>query len=140
MKNRYPFLMLDGITELDTLKWANGYKNFSINEWYFQGHFSDNPIVPGAILMEAMIETFIMVFLADSKYGGMEAADSKILELKFLKKVKPGDRLDMKAVLESFRRGVAKGYVKGYVNEELACECILTVCIPELMVFTGERK
>lgn len=140
MKNRYSFLLLNGIREVDTLKWANGFKNFSINEWYFQGHFIDNPNVPGAIQLEAMIESFIMIFLADPKYAGMETADSKIMELNFIRRIRPGDRLDMNATLEYFRGGIAKGTVMGYVKDVLSCSCKLVVCIPELMLVPGRRK
>lgn len=64
----------------------------------------------------------------------METADSKITELNFYRKIKPGECLKCYAELESFRRGVAKGNVKGTVNEERACSCSLIVVIPELMV------
>lgn len=140
MKNRYPFLMLDSIVETETLHYAFGRKFFSNNEWYFQGHFGDNPNVPGAIILETMIETFIMSFLTDPEYSGMETADSQITELKFIKKLRPGDRLDTKAYLDYFRRGIAKGHVEGYLNGDLACSCKLTVCIPSLMAIPVERK
>ena len=135
MKNRYPFLMIDGLEEVDPLKSAHGYKLFSNNEYFWQGHFVDDPNVPGAIQLESMIETFIMSFLIDERYKGMQTADSKISELCFFRKIKPSERLDCFATLDSIRRGVAKGSVIGYVNNEKACSCSLTVCIPELMIF-----
>lgn len=134
MKNRYPFFMLDGITEADTMRYANGYKLFSNNEWFFQGHFSDDPNVPGAIQLETMIETFIMTFLLEPEYQGKQTADSKINELCFYRRIVPGERLDCRAELASLRRGVATGTVSGTVNGERACSCKLTVCIPELMI------
>ena len=140
MKNRYPFFMIDGITEVEPFKYAFGYKLFSLNEWYFQGHFNDNPNVPGAIQLETMIETFIMSFLIDSQFSGLETADSKITELKFIKRLKPGDRLETKAYLDYFRRGIAKGHVEGYLDQDIACSCFLIVCIPSLMVIPTERK
>lgn len=81
-----------------------------------------------------------MCFLADPEYSGMETADSQITELKFIKKLRPGDRLDTKAYLDYFRRGIAKGHVEGYLNGDLACSCKLVVCIPSLMAIPVERK
>ena len=133
MKNRYPFFMLDRITEVQCSHWAKGYKNFTNNEWFFQGHFQDNPNVPGAIQLEVMIEVFIMIFLTDPKYKGMETADSTVSALRFFEKVYPGDRLECVANLQSFRRGVGNGSVEGFVKGKKVCSCNLVVCIPEII-------
>ncbi len=136
IKNRYPFMMLDGLVKIEELKSAHGYKLFSNNEYFWRGHFSDDPNVPGAIMLEVMIETFIMTFLIKDEYKGKKTADSKIKELCFYRMIRPGERLDCYAELQGgVRRGVAKGTVIGYVKGEKACSCSLVVCIPELMVF-----
>lgn len=140
IKNRYPFLFLDKVVEVEPGKWAKGYKNFTNNEHFFNGHFQDNPNVPGAIQLEVMLEIFIMSFLTLHEYKGMETADSTVKTLKFIKKIVPGDRLDVEATLVSFRRGVAIGRVEGYVNGELACSCEPVVCIPELLQKISPKK
>ena len=54
--NRYPFLMIDYVTEVEPGKYAKGYKNLSNNEWYFPVHFPDGPNMPGALQLEAMAQ------------------------------------------------------------------------------------
>ncbi len=54
--------------------------------------------------------------------------------------IKPGNRLDTKAYLDYFRRGIAKGHVEGYLNGEMACCCKLIVCVPSLMAVPTKGK
>ena len=65
--NRYPFLMIDYVTKLKPGYYAEGYKNFTNNEWFFPAHFEDEPNVPGFIQLEALVQTFIMTFLSIKK-------------------------------------------------------------------------
>lgn len=133
IKNRPPFLFVDRIIELEIGKRVVALKNFSINEAFFKGHFSDNPNVPGAIQLEVMLETFIVTFLSEPNLRGMETADSCVDNLKFLRPIKPGDSLIVEANLLSFKRGIAKGTAIGKVGEKKVCSCDMTVCIPEIL-------
>lgn len=136
LQNRYPFLFIDKVTEVLPGKYAKGYKCFTNNESYFQGHFANSPNVPGAIQLEIMLEMFCMSFLTIPEYKGLETADLSIDSLIFKRRLTPGDRLDVIAELISFRRGIAKGRVIGLLGGDsgtIVCRCEPTVCIPQIL-------
>lgn len=133
LKNRYPVLMIDRVDEIVEGKSARGFKNFTYNEWFFPGHFEDNPNVPGIVTLEVLMEMFIMSFITLPECIGKETADVKVDKLHFIKQIVPGDRLDVTSELKRFRLGVAVGTSVGYVNGEKACSCELIVCVPEIV-------
>ena len=132
-QNRYPLLFVDKITEAMPGKYAKGYKNFSYNEWFFPAHFEDEPNVPGFIQVEALTQVFIMTFLTIPEYKGKKTGFVAIKNAKFKRKIIPGDVLETEALLESFKRGVAKGKAIGYVNGDVACTVELEIVIPDVM-------
>lgn len=132
-QNRYPLLFLDYVTEVTPGKCAAGYKNFSYNEWFFPAHFEDEPNVPGFVQIEAMTQLFLMTFLTIPGNEGKKTAYISVEKAKFKQKMIPGKRLDMEAVLHSYRRGVAKGYVTGSVDGKFACSLELIVAIPDIL-------
>ncbi len=131
-QNRYPLLFIDYVSEVEPGHKAVGHKNFSYNEWFFPAHFEDEPNVPGFVQMEALTQMFLMTFLTLPGNKGMKTAFIKV-ESEFKKKVIPGDRLDIAAELDSYRRGLAKGRVVGTVNGEVACSAQLVIAIPDVM-------
>ncbi len=133
-QNRYPCFFLDGISKAIPGVSAFGYKNFTYNEWFFPAHFADEPNVPGFIQIECLTQVFLMTFLTLPEYKGMKTGFVNIKDAKFRKKIIPGDRLDVEAELKSFKRGLAKGVVKGFVDQTVACELELTITIPEVML------
>lgn len=133
-QNRPPLLFVDKIIEAIPGKSAKGYKNFTYNEWFFPAHFADEPNVPGFIQIEALTQVFLMTFLTMPENKGKKTGFVSVTNAKFKKKIIPGDRLDMEAQLYSYRRGLAKGKVTGYVNGEIANEEELTVSIPDIML------
>jgi 3-hydroxyacyl-[acyl-carrier-protein] dehydratase len=128
-QNRYPILFIDRVTECVPRKYAKGYKLFSYNEWYFQGYETKSPMVWNVVQIEAMSQMFLMTFLTIEECRGFVAMSNKFDKVQFLRKIVPGDKLDIEATLDSFGRGVARGKVTGHVNGELACsmECIIIV-------------
>ena len=130
--NRYPWFFLDIITEVKPGSYAKGFKNFTYNEWFFPAHFADNPIVPGFILTEALVQVFIMSFLSMEGNEGAIATDLSSSS-RFLLEVKPGDRLDIEANLHSYNRGIAKGESIGYVNGKVAVSASYVVAIPSIL-------
>lgn len=131
-QNRYPMLFIDRITECVPRKYAKGYKLFSYNEWYFHGYETTSPKVWNAIQIEAMSQTFLMTFLTDEKIRGSVAMSYKFDKVQFLRKIVPGEKLDLEATLDSYGRGVARGKVSGHVNGALACSMECTIVIPSL--------
>lgn len=133
-QNRYPCFFVDKISRAIPGLSASGYKNFTYNEWFFPAHFDDEPNVPGFIQIECLTQVFLMTFLTIPDCKGKKTGFVSIKDAKFKKKIVPGDRLDVEAVLRSFKRGLARGVVKGYVDGEMACELELTITIPEIML------
>ena len=132
-RNRYPLLFIDQITEAVPNKSATGIKCFSYNEWFFPAHFDDDPNVPGFIQVECLVQTFIMTFLCIDDYKGMKTNFVSINNVKFKRKIVPGETLKIKATLDSFRRGIAKGFVESFVNDENACSAEFVVTIPDIL-------
>lgn len=132
-QNRYPLLFVDAITEVEPGKYAKGYKNFSYNEWFFPAHFEDEPNVPGFVQIEAMTQVFLMTFLTIPEYKGKKTGFVAVKNARFKKKIIPGDKLETEAILDSFRRGFAKGHAVGIVDGEVACTIELEIAIPDVM-------
>ena len=131
-QNRYPLLFVDEILEADPGKFAKGYKNFTYNEWFFPAHFADEPNVPGFVQIEALTQVFLMSFLTIPEYQGKKTGFIQV-QSRFWKKIVPGNRLDIEAQLQSFRRGLAKGISTGYVDGMVTCKAELEIAIPDVM-------
>ena len=132
-RNRYPLLFIDQAVDVVPGKSAIGIKCFTYNEWYFPAHFEDEPSVPGFILVECMAQTFLMTFLTFEEHKGKVAVGREINNVKLKKMITPGNTLKIKAFLYSFKRGIAKGSVEGFVDGTLACQAEFTVCLPDVL-------
>jgi 3-hydroxyacyl-[acyl-carrier-protein] dehydratase len=127
LPHRYPFLMLDKITELEPGVYAKGYKNVSINEPQFQGHFPGLPIMPGVLQLEATAQLACIVMLLMPEYSeGYLGMFTGVDSFKFRRKVVPGDRLDIEVRLQKFRFPFGKFEVRATVGDELAAEGIIS--------------
>jgi 3-hydroxyacyl-[acyl-carrier-protein] dehydratase len=129
--NRYPFLMIDRVTEVVPGKYAKGFKNLTNNEWYFPKHFPGNPNMPGCLQIEAMAQMLTVAIMTCEGMEGKVAHGYKD-NATFHEEVKPGDRLEMDAQVLYFKRGLCKGYVKGFVDGKLVCELDTTIIIPDV--------
>lgn len=131
-QNRYPFLLIDGITEVLPGKYANGFKHLTNNEWYFPVHFPGEPNVPGALQVEAMAQ---VLTVAITTLPGLAGSFTRALKyiVSFKREVLPGERLDMETKVLSWKRGICKGIGSGYVDGELAVEAEMTITIPEVL-------
>lgn len=123
LPHRYPFLLVDRVVEITAGESIVAYKNLAINEPFFSGHFPDNPIFPGVLLLEAMAQSAgILGFYSQGKTnddGSMfyfAGADN----LRFRRPCVPGDRVMLRANVVSQRRGVWKFEVSSDVDGELA--------------------
>ncbi len=121
LRQRYPFLLVDRILEVEPLKRVVGYKNISINEPYFAGHFPEEPIFPGVLIIESMAQVGAMMF--GEKTEGYLAAVNKA---KFIKFVKPGDRLQTEAEFIQQTKNYAKVNLTGTVDDIIVARAEVT--------------
>lgn len=126
LPHRYPFLLVDRIEEREEGCRVAGYKNVTINEPFFQGHFPDHPIMPGVLIIEAMAQVggaYVAVKdkITDERVTYFVGID----KARFRKPVVPGDLLRMELELVSSRRGIYQFQGKAYVGETLVAEAEL---------------
>lgn len=120
LPHRYPFLLIDRVIKLEMGKSITALKNVTINEPFFQGHFPENPVLPGIIMLEAMAQA-----------GGILALESvpeKILyyfagidNVRFKRIVTPGDQVVFTVTVDKNRQNVWKFKGSAMVENELAC-------------------
>lgn len=123
LPHRYPFLLLDRVTEYISGESIRGYKNVSANEALFQGHFPDKSIFPGVLICEALAQlTAVYGFLTT----GNRPADGYLYlfagldNVKFKRQVVPGDQLELVIEFVSERRGMYKVKGQALVDGQLA--------------------
>ena len=124
--HRYPFLLVDRIIELEVGVKAVGIKNVSVNEPFFQGHFPQEHIMPGVLIIEAMAQVGAVAILSLPQYQGKIAYFAGIKEAKFRRKVIPGDMLRLEITLVTLRGSFGIGEAKAFVDGQLAVEATLT--------------
>jgi UDP-3-O-[3-hydroxymyristoyl] N-acetylglucosamine deacetylase/3-hydroxyacyl-[acyl-carrier-protein] dehydratase len=125
--HRAPFLFVDKIISLDE-NVVVGIKNVTFNEPYFQGHFPDEPVMPGVLLVEALAQAGGLLVLSNVDDGGKYSTYFlKIDKLKFKHKVVPGDTIILKMeLIEPIRRGIVTMYGQAFVGNNLVVEGELT--------------
>jgi 3-hydroxyacyl-[acyl-carrier-protein] dehydratase len=119
--HRYPFLLVDRIVEHEPGVRAVGLKNVTANEWYFQGHFPDFPVMPGVLVIEALAQVGAVALLALPENQGKLAFFAGIDKVRFKRQVRPGDTLTLECEISRMRSGVGFGDAKASVGEELVC-------------------
>lgn len=129
--HRYPFLLVDKITDIEYGKKAVGIKNVTVNEPFFQGHFPGNPIMPGVLIVEAMAQVGAVSILGMEGNKGKLAVFTGIDGLRFRRQVVPGDTLRMEVEMLAFKRGIGKAKAAAYVEDELAASGELMFAIVE---------
>ena len=127
--NKYPWLFLDRVNEIEPGKYVKAIKNFTYNEAFFPAHFPGDPSVPGFIQIECCMQSFLLTFLSIEQYKKSETADRLLNNVHVKRKIVPGETLEMFAKLDRFARGVAKGHVESFVNGEPAISFEVTVVI-----------
>lgn len=130
LPHRYPFLLVDRVTEVQAGKFITGYKNVTINEEFFTGHFPDKPIMPGMLILEAMAQ---VAGILGFHTTGKRPADGYIYlfvgadEVRFKRQVVPGDRLELHAEAGVSKRNIYKFNCRATVDGELASSAVILV-------------
>lgn len=128
LPQRYPFLLVDRVLEIELGKRIKAYKNVTTNEEFFQGHFPQKPIMPGVLIIEAMAQAAgVLGFKSQEKKPRdgflyyFVGADNVRLK----RPVVPGDQLILEAEIVTARRGIYKFDCRASVAGELACEATI---------------
>ncbi len=118
LPHRYPFLLVDRLTELVPGEKASGLKNVTINEPFFQGHFPGIPVMPGVLIIEALAQVGAAVILSVDDNKGKLAVFSGIKNFRFKQVVKPGDQLQLQVVMTGMRRNIGKGDAQAWIGNK----------------------
>lgn len=130
LPHRYPMLLVDRILEVEPMKRAVGIKNITANEMQFLGHFPNEPIMPGVLLIEAMAQVGGVAMLYPEENRGKIAVFAKIDNVRFRKQVVPGDQVVTTAEVTKIMRGtMGIIHCESKVDGKVACECDCTFAI-----------
>ena len=131
LPHRYPFLLIDKITEMEEGKSITGIKNVTVNEPFFQGHFPGNPIMPGVLICEALAQVGAVLLLGMEENKGKLGVFTGINNFKFRRQVVPGVTLVLKAELVTYRHGMGKANVEASVDGSVAAKGEISFAVIE---------
>ena len=135
LPHRYPFLLVDRISKLDTGTYIEGYKNVSISEPVFQGHFPDHPIYPGVMIIEGMAQAGGVLAFKSMDNASQEEIENKVVyfmsidKAKFRAPVTPGDQLVYKINVIKNKGAVWQLDAKAYVDDKIVAQAELKAMI-----------
>lgn len=127
--HRYPFLLVDKIETIQPGERAVGYKSVTYNEYFFQGHFPEQPVMPGVLIIEALAQVGAVAMLSLDEFKGSIGYFAGIDGARFRRKVVPGDtlKLEIEIIKRKANVVVAKGLAT--VGGEKAAEASLTFAV-----------
>ena len=127
--HRQPFMLIDTIEELEAGVKAVGKKCVSYNEPFFAGHFPEEPVMPGVLIIEALAQVGAVAILSMPENKGKIAYLGGIKEARFKGMVRPGDVLMLETEIIRMKGPVGIGDAKAYVDGKLVCKAELTFAI-----------
>lgn len=126
--HRYPFLLIDKVESFEENKIV-AIKNVTMNEYFFQGHFPVEPVMPGVLIIEALAQAGAVALLSREEFKGKIAYFGGINNAKFRKKVVPGDTLRLEVELTKIRAMAGVGRGIAYVDGKKVAEAELTFMV-----------
>lgn len=127
LPHRYPFLLIDKVLEFESGKHLVAFKNVTVNEPYFSGHFPEMPIMPGVLIVEALAQASgIFIYLTSEKNRGLFYF-AGIDEVRFHRVIVPGDQLRLMVNLERNKLDVWKFKTIAMVEDEIVCRAMITL-------------
>ena len=127
--HRQPFLLIDTIEEMEEGKRAVGKKCVSYNELFFAGHFPQEPVMPGVLIIEALAQVGAVAILSQPEWKGKTAYFAAIKEAKFKGKVVPGDVLMLETEIIKVKGPIGVGSAKATVDGKVVAQAELTFAI-----------
>jgi 3-hydroxyacyl-[acyl-carrier-protein] dehydratase len=127
--HRHPFLLVDRVLEMDVGKSIKAIKNVTASEAHFNGHFPEEHVMPGVLIVEALAQAGAVALLSHEDYKGKTAYFAGIDKCRFKRKVVPGDTLTLELEITRLKGVVGKGTGKAYVDGELACKADITFAV-----------
>ena len=129
LPHRSPFLLIDRVLEMEEGKKCVALKNVTMNEPFFQGHFPQEPVMPGVLIIEALAQTGAVAMLSMEEFKGKIAFFGGIDKAKFRGKVVPGDTLRLEVEMIKIKRNAGIGKGVAYVGDKKVAEGELTFMI-----------
>ncbi len=123
LPHRDPFLLIDEVEELEMGKRIVAIKHVKEEEYYFKGHFPQEPVMPGVLIVEALAQAGAVVILSMEEHKGKIAYFGGIKEAKFRQKVSPGDTLRLEVTMDRLRSKTGTGTAIAYLGDKVACKC-----------------
>jgi 3-hydroxyacyl-[acyl-carrier-protein] dehydratase len=129
--HRDPFLLLDEVTELEPGRKAVAQRRVRPDEYYFQGHFPGNPIMPGVLQVEALAQAGAVAALSTPENRGKLVLFAGIDGVRFKRMVKPGDTMRLEVEMTRMRGSIGKAHAEATVDGEMVVKAELTFAIVE---------
>ena len=129
LPHRYPFLLVDKITEIEEGKRVKGYKNVTINEPFFQGHFPEYPVMPGVLVLEALAQVGAVEVLSMEQFKGKNPLFAGADKVKWRRQVMPGDKLELECEIIKIKGPIGIGKALATVDGKKACEAEIMFAI-----------
>ena len=129
--HRYPFLLIDKVTDMNPGEWVEAIKCVSANEMYFMGHFPQKQIMPGVLIIEALAQAGAVAILSMPQNKGKVAVLGGIKNCRFRRQVTPGDVLHLYCEISQIRGSVGFGRAVAKVDGEIAVQGEITFAITE---------
>ena len=131
LPHRYPFALVDRITDYEPGKWAKGIKCVSVNEQLFCGHFPQEHVMPGVLILEALAQVGAVALLSLPENQGKIALFAGVNNARFRQKVTPGDRLELECALTRQKGPVGVGQCVAKVEGKTVCTAELLFAIQQ---------
>ena len=131
LPHRYPFLLVDKITDCEPGQWAKGIKCVSANEMQFMGHFPGHPVMPGVLLIEALAQVGAVAILTEEEYKGKLVFFGGIKNARFKQQVVPGDVVELECKLTARKGPVGFGEAVATVDGKVAAKAEISFAIGE---------
>lgn len=131
LPHRYPMLLIDRVLEMDIEEkmYVKGYKNVSANEEFFQGHYPEEPIMPGVLQIEALAQAGAVAILSMERFKGKTPLFAGTNKVRFKNKVVPGDRLDLYCEIIKIKGPIGIGKGIASVDGKTVCEAEILFAI-----------